>query len=175
MPTRYTIIAHGQPRRKSALRMLMRLAGLESVRIAEEEAEASKPKVKPDNVPTTPEARLVCDLFKRRHETPWSEAEIRAFREAVKTGLTVETMGEVAAFYKAERKKESHYCRREILTFLRHYAGEVDKARASKPQGKANSWAPAENVVPMISEEEAERVRLAALDEMRKFKEAHGR
>jgi len=35
----------------------------------------------------------------------------------------------VEAYYKSEAKKPESYCRTRLLTFLRHYPGEVDRAR----------------------------------------------
>ena len=85
------------------------------------------------------------------------------------------SIAEVATFYERERKKPDHYCRTSILTFLRHFGGELDKARADKPKvGKALEWTPA-NVVPMTDPAEAERIASAARQAAREFREGMGR
>jgi hypothetical protein len=84
-------------------------------------------------------------------------------------------MIEVMAFYDRERKKADHYCRTSILTFLRNFGGELDKARADKPRvGKALEWTPA-NVVPMTDPAKAERIASAARQAAREFRESQGR
>jgi hypothetical protein len=171
MSHRYTIHTTGEPGRKAHLRTLLKLAGFESPRIDEAAAEAATPKPKPDNLPTSPLAKAVARLFHRDETKPWADAEIAAFRAAGRAGMDLASVTEVAAFYDRERKKAEHFCRTTILVFLRHFNGELDKARADKPKvGKALEWTPA-NVVPMTDPAEAERIRVAALDEARRFKE----
>lgn len=171
--TRYTIHTTGEPGRKAHLRTLLKLAGFAAPRIEEAEVCRSETaKLKPDNLPTSPLAKAVAKLFHRDETKPWADAEIAAFRAAGRAGMDLGAMAEVEAFYARERKKPEHYCRTSILTFLRHFGGELDKARADKPKvGKALEWSQPANVVPMTDPEEAERIRVAALDEARRFKE----
>ena len=82
---------------------------------------------------------------------------------------------EVEKFYREQHKLEKHYCRTSILTFLRHFTEELDKARAEKPRaGRALEWTPA-NVVPMSAPEDAERIAEAAREQARQFREGLGR
>jgi len=172
---KYTIHTTGEAGRKAHLRTLLKLAGFATPRIEEAEGEATAPKPKPDNLPTSPLAKEVAKLFHREPEKPWSDAEILAFRAAGRAGMDLAGMVEVASFYERERKKPDHYCRTSILTFLRHFGGELDKARADKPKaGKALEWTPA-NVVPVTDPEEAERIASAARQAAREFRESQGR
>jgi len=172
---RYTINATGQPSAKARIRTALRLMGFDSIRIDETAVESTAPKPKPDNLPTSALAKAIANLFHRELEKPWSDAEIHAFRAAGRAGMDLAGMAEVASFYERERKKPDHYCRTSILTFLRHFGGELDKARADKPKGgKALEWTPA-NVVPMTDPEEAERIASAARQAAREFREGMGR
>jgi hypothetical protein len=174
--TRYTIHATGQPGAKGRIRTALKLMGFDGVRIDEAEASATVAKPKPDNLPTSPLAKAVAKLFHRDAEKPWADAEIAAFRAAGRSGMDLASMAEVATFYERERKKPDHYCRTSILTFLRHFGGELDKARADKPKaGKALEWAQPQNVVPMTDPAEAERIAAAAREAAKQFRESHGR
>jgi hypothetical protein len=176
MSSRYTIHATGQPGAKGRIRTALKLMGFDGVRIEEAEVDATVAKPKPDNLPTSPLAKAVAKLFHRDESKPWADAEIAAFRAAAKCGMDLASMAEVATFYERERKKPDHYCRTSILRFLKHFPGELDKARADKPKaGKALEWAQPENVVPMTAPEEAERIAAQAREAARKFRESHGR
>lgn len=175
--TRYTITADGQPGAKARLRTALRLMGFESIRITEATADVTAPKPRPDNLPTSALARQVADLYGRDHATPWSEAEIAEFRKLVKRGvLTDEAVRAIANHYHAERKKEEHYCRRELLTFLRHFDGELDKARAVKPgRSRANEWPDGvAKIIALPDPAETDRVRAVALEQARAFREGMG-
>ena len=172
---RYTITATGQPSAKARIRTALRLMGFDSIRIDETAVESTAPKPKPDNLPTSGLAKAIAILFHREPEKPWSDIEIVAFRAATRGGMDEGSVAEVSGFYERERKKPDHYCRTSILTFLRHFGGELDKARADKPRvGKALEWTPA-NVVPMTDPVEAERIAEAAREAARKFREGMGR
>ena len=174
---KYTIHTTGDAGRKAHLRTLLKLAGFATPRIEEATLEDSLTvaKPKPDNLPTSGLAKAIAILFHREPEKPWSDAEILAFRAAGRAGMDLAGMAEVESFYERERKKPDHYCRTSILTFLRHFGGELDKARADKPKvGKALEWTPA-NVVPMTDPAEAERIASAARQAAREFREGMGR
>jgi hypothetical protein len=176
MSSRYTIHATGQPGAKGRIRTALKLMGFDGVRIDEADTDATVAKPKPDNLPTSPLAKAVAKLFHRDESKPWADAEIVAFRAAAKCGMDLASMAEVATFYERERKKPDHYCRTSILTFCRHFGGELDKARADKPKaGKALEWAQPQNVVPMTDPAEAERIAAAAREAAARFREGMGR
>jgi hypothetical protein len=70
--------------------------------------------------------RRVNDIFRRRQKTKWSDAELTALRHAT---IPLEELSLVEKYYKAEANNPNSYCRTSILTFLRHFPGEVDRAR----------------------------------------------
>lgn len=79
-------------------------------------------------------ARRVGAIFGRRPSTLWTKEETEAFK-AIRFELTEFNLADlelVEAYYKSEAKKPDNYCRRTLLTFLRHYPGEVDRARRWK-------------------------------------------
>jgi len=175
MPSRYTITALAAAGAKARLRTALRLMGFDSIRIDEAEAGASVAKPKPDNLPTSPLAIAVAELFHRDRTKPWADAEITAFRAATKCGLDLSSLAEVANFYATQRKLEKNYCRTSILTFLRHFTEEWDKARAEKPRaGRSLEWTPA-NVVPMTDPADAERIANEAREAAKAFREGMGR
>jgi hypothetical protein len=89
-------------------------------------------KTPPSRVPKQPKGELKTRLgaiFKRRPTTLWGTEEIKAFAALV---IDPEDLQVVEEYYKSEAKKEDSYCRTSLLTLLRHWSGEVDKARRWK-------------------------------------------
>lgn len=84
-------------------------------------------------VPKQPKGEMknrVGGIFFRRPSTMWSAEEIKAFR-ALGT-IDPKDLLLVEEFYRSEAGKENSYTRTSLVTFLRHYPGEVDKARRWK-------------------------------------------
>ena len=75
-------------------------------------------------------ARRVGAIFGRKVNSLWSKDEIEAFK-AIKN-FDLEELSMVEAYYRSEARKENSYCRTALLTFLRHYPGEIDRARRWK-------------------------------------------
>lgn len=101
---------------------------------------ASPPVGMKDVLPTSPEAIAIAQLFNRRFATAWSAKEIAAFRDGMKrASITLEAIETVSTYYKSERAKGG--CgihRRDLLTFLNHFDGELDRANAFKSNPKAH-------------------------------------
>jgi len=118
--------------------------------IAEAEAEADKENTplppkgdgealkKPkDNLPTNPYALKVAELFRRKPTTPWSAKEIRAFKSIPKDALA--ELDAVIRYTRSEMAKgDNGRHRRDLLTFLNNFQGELDRARQ---QQKPDSFA----------------------------------
>ena len=85
------------------------------------------------NIPTTEAAQRIAHLFDRRFTTPWSDKEIAAFKKAKPQVSDFEV---IVRYYAQERAKPDNkgIHRRDLLTFLNNYAGELDRARARFPQ-----------------------------------------
>lgn len=84
------------------------------------------------NIPTTPAAQKIAALFGRRLTTPWSEKEIKAYKQLVKDGLfmSLTDLDMVERYHLAEKRKgDKGFHRRELQTFLNNFRGEIDKAR----------------------------------------------
>ena len=170
---RYTVHLTGSPARKRHLRTLLSTMGFTEILITEKPVEATDPKPAKDNCPTQPESQMVATLFKRRLDTPWTDAEVVAYQQAKRTGLlTIENLQKLTEFYRRERSNPENHCRTSILTFCKYFASEVDKMNARPVASRKNEWP--QNVVklPVQSEEEVERVRLAALEQARLFRES---
>lgn len=160
---KYTVTFTNPPGQKSRYRHALKLLGAESVRIVESEEQAGAAKTRPDNLPTSPEAMAVASLYGRKLDRPWADEEIAVFRKARTRGIiTIENMTIIANHYRTERRKSEHCCRRDMLTFLRHVDGELDRARAARPSNRALEWSDSSKVVPMPVQSEEERARIVA-------------
>jgi hypothetical protein len=73
--------------------------------------------------------RRVGAIFRRRHSTLWSSEEIKAFKLL---SIDPEDLDVVEEYYRVQAGKENSICRTSLLTFLRHFSGEVDRARRWK-------------------------------------------
>ena len=89
-------------------------------------------KTLPRGVPKQLKAELadrIAAIFRRRRTTLWSAEEIKAYRALV---IDPNDLAVIEQYYASEAGKEKSYCRTTLLTFLRHYPGEVDRARRWK-------------------------------------------
>jgi hypothetical protein len=80
----------------------------------------------------------ICGWFKRRLSTKWSDKEMRALKLVYKD-LDQEDLAAVDAYYSASIDQSKDYRRRDVVTLLNNWAGEVDRARrwASEQQQQA--------------------------------------
>jgi hypothetical protein len=82
-------------------------------------------------IPTTPLARRVAALVKRRPTTPWSEREERQYKKLFKAGCfnALADLELLEQFYTFQHKRgDDGIHRRDLLTLLNNYGGELDKA-----------------------------------------------
>ncbi len=173
MTTRYTIVCHDKPGSKPRYRHALRLLGAEGVKISELQVEASAPKPKPDNLPTSPEAKAVASLFGRPLDKPWSDAEIALFRKT-KVLLTETNMKLLTTYYTEERKRgREGIQRRDLTTFLRNLTGEIDRASAVKPRnGHALEWTDSTPKLTVLPDPvETARLAAQAREGLAKFRE----
>lgn len=178
---RYSITLTDRAGSKARYRTAMKLLGAEHVTISEKPVEASTPKPKKDNVPTSPEALAVAALFHRKPEQEWSDTEIALFRKATKTGcFTPENMKLITDYYQRERAKgngeNGGIHRRDLATFLRNASGELDRAKAvpTKPSRRLE-WAEPAKIVPMPDAAEQERLMAEAKAGLAAFREGQRR
>ena len=121
---------------------------------AEAEAEAEADKItlsrkggrgKPALCPTTEVSKRIAKLYRRRLTTPWSEKEVKAYK---KLGIIEpDELTEVETYYARERKKgdQEGRHRRDLITFLNNFRGEVDRARATV---NGQHWVPKDRTNP---------------------------
>jgi len=112
----------------------------------EPEWNPSKP---PKNLPTTEPAKRIAALFRRRETTLWSDGEVKAFK---KIGpIEIADLELIETYYAAERAKgDDGRHRRDLSTFLNNFAGELDRARSPKVNGKKSGQYPEEITLPML-------------------------
>jgi len=89
---------------------------------------------KPDRIPTTESAKRIASLFARRLTTAWSEKEVKAFKSL--GDVAPDDLAAIERYYAVERAKgpDAGRHRRDLLTFLNNFPGEVDRARAKQPR-----------------------------------------
>ncbi len=83
-------------------------------------------------IPSTDIAQRIAILFKRRHDTHWSEKEVRQYKRLIKDNVLKNTdqLELIERYYVYQRKKENGIHRRDLYTFLNNFAGELDRAQA---------------------------------------------
>lgn len=67
--------------------------------------------------------------FRRRPGTLWTEEEARLLHEAVGNTPPAEDIDLMERYYKADIPRDTDYRRRDLATLLRHWSGELDRAR----------------------------------------------
>jgi hypothetical protein len=127
-------LASGEARAKHMVEpprelLLEAYASTEGERKGKEKEKGNNP-LPPKNVPTHPHALRIATLFGRRLSTPWSEKEVKAFKRLPKE-IAEEDWQALERYYAAERAKgDAGVHRRDLYTFLNHFPGEMDRARA---------------------------------------------
>jgi uncharacterized protein YdaU (DUF1376 family) len=98
---------------------------------------------KPHNFPTNPTAVQISKLYNRRPTTPWSPKEIKSFKAIGK--IHPDDLELVCRYTEAERAKGNDgRHRRDLLTFLNNFPGELDRARAKPANGKSKATSAAQ-------------------------------
>ena len=78
-----------------------------------------------EKVPTTEQALRIAKLVGRKSTTKWSDKEIRAYRKLGK--IHEEDFAAMEAYY---GDSSNAYLRRDVMTLLNNWPGEVDRAKA---------------------------------------------
>jgi hypothetical protein len=89
--------------------------------------EAVKPKTW---IPSTEQA-TVGSWFNRRGSMPWSEKELAVWRKLKPSADDLETL---ERYYLAAMAADKDYRRRDLLTLLNNWTGELDRARKFQPK-----------------------------------------
>lgn len=113
-------------------------------------------------VPTTPLAWRIGRIYGRKPTTAWSEKEQKAFKDCYlsKCFNSFADVELLERFYIAERKRGSDgHQRRDLLTLLNNWPGEMDKARLwlerqPRPRSKIIPMPLASGNLPQLSDSE---------------------
>lgn len=100
--------------------------------------------------PTDAAMGVIGKFFNRRSSTAWSKKEVAALQTICKMGLAGEAELELMRWYYVE--SGCQFLRRDVLTLLNNWTGELDRARASRVLG---------GVQPMGDATEALKNRIA--------------
>jgi hypothetical protein len=129
------------------------------------------------NLPTTAPAQRIAKLFHRKLTTPWTDKEIRRYRQLYKLGAfnDLSDLLSIERYYAAERKKGSDGIhRRDLYTFLNNFSGELDRARAREKRlegirsERAKERCP--DRPPELTDEQIERNRAVMKEEIEKLR-----
>jgi hypothetical protein len=84
----------------------------------------------------TPEQITISEWFDRRASTKWSEKEIKAYK-AIPHQTLLDGIEDMNDYYRSDYP----YLRKDVLTLLNHWVGEMDRAMKwqSEPKNKAES------------------------------------
>lgn len=70
----------------------------------------------------------VCKMMGRRDSTKWSDRELAKLKEVLQSGTSEQDMETLEAYYQSG----SQFLRRDVLTLLNNWNGEIDRAVAHK-------------------------------------------
>lgn len=82
------------------------------------------------NVPTTEQSKRIAIMFHRRLTTPWTRNEKHAYKQLGK--IPEEDLAAVERYYSElwPPDREKNILRHDLVTFLRNFQGEVDRAHS---------------------------------------------
>jgi hypothetical protein len=81
-------------------------------------------------------------MIRRRPSTQWSAKEIKALKEIFDFNTPEEDLVALEARYQSDDK----YLRRELMTLLNNWNGEIDKSRSTSPSGNNGTGAYSTNI-----------------------------
>jgi uncharacterized protein YdaU (DUF1376 family) len=81
-------------------------------------------------------------MIRRRPSTHWSSKEIKALKEIFDFNTPEEDLVALEARYQSDDK----YLRRELMTLLNNWNGEIDKSRSTSPSGNNGTGAYSTNI-----------------------------
>lgn len=87
--------------------------------------------------PESSESKKIAALYRRKSSTPWSPKEIKAVKSLLP--FDTEELDLVCEYTQSQMEQgEGGVHRRDLLTFLNNYRGEVDRARVWKDKPRGN-------------------------------------
>lgn len=134
------------------------------------------------SIPTAPAALKIHALYGRRATTHWSPVEVKEYKARVKEGCfdNMEDLDLAIRYTQFEMKKGSEgFHRRDILRFLRHYPGVLDRARewARERSARVNRFCgfkKSKEEGKRVSDEEFKRIGALAKQQLEEFKKQNG-
>jgi len=85
-------------------------------------------------------------MIRRRPNTQWSAKEIKALKEIFDFNTPEEDLVALEARYQSDDK----YLRRELMTLLNNWNGEIDKSRSTSPSGNNGTGAYSANIADYL-------------------------
>jgi hypothetical protein len=72
----------------------------------------------------------ICTWFNRRKTTRWTSKEMRALKDVVALQTDPADLASLEQYYMAKMAADQDYRRRDVVTLLNNWNGEIDRARA---------------------------------------------
>jgi hypothetical protein len=72
----------------------------------------------------------ICAWFNRRKTTRWTSKEMRALKDVVALQTDTADLASLEQYYMAKMAADQDYRRRDVVTLLNNWNGEIDRARA---------------------------------------------
>lgn len=85
------------------------------------------------SLPTVPAAKRIAGMMHRKLSTHWSEKEVRQYKKLVKDHCfdDIDDLELLERYYTFERRRGEHgRHRRDLITLLNNWQGELDRATA---------------------------------------------
>lgn len=79
-----------------------------------------------ERIPTTDQSKRIAAMFRRKLTTGWSKKEYEAYRSL--GTIDADDLSLMEDYYKAPMPPDADYRRRDLLTCLNNWQGEVDRA-----------------------------------------------
>lgn len=129
-------------------------------------------------LPQSPLAKRICDIFHRRHTTPWLPKEKRAFL-LIRDSIDEQDLRNIERRYKKlwPPMREKNTLRHDLYTWLNNYTTEADKANQwaeqnpEKPKPRViipYSPPPSNEPPPVLSAEEEQRAAQFSAEMLRR-------
>lgn len=118
-------------------------------------------------IPTTPLARRIAALVKRRPTTPWGDRELSQYKKLFKAGCFdhLADLELLEQFYTFQHKRgDDGIHRRDLLTLLNNWPGEIDKATDWRERHPLKQ--PPRKIIPLPPAQTNEPMPLFTPDEL---------
>lgn len=121
----------GRPKKHTVLKTKAKRKHSESSSSSSSSSSLTPTSTSPDHLPAF--KKRVGGWFKRRESTAWSEDEEKKMKAIVRNGYDPLDLDVLESYYCAAHPTDKDYRRKDVITLLNNWNGEIDRARRFKP------------------------------------------